>query len=319
MVAETALSASNLILPIFVDERAHESTPIASMPGVQRHPPKAAVAEALEAERLGIPAVLLFGLPSEKDNQGSGAWNPAGGVQEAARAIRDGTETAVLTDVCLCEYTTHGHCGIVRTESGAASQGLASIDNDATLPLLVQTAISHARAGAHFVAPSAMMDGQVAAIRAGLDGAGFREVGILSYAAKFASAFYGPFRDAVQSAPAFGDRRTHQMDPPNAREAVREALLDVGEGADIVMVKPAGPYLDVVRAIRERVDVPVAAYQVSGEYAILHSAAERGWLDLPRATLESVMGIRRAGADIVITYFAKEIAKALASPPRRDA
>ncbi|MHB8584717.1 MAG: porphobilinogen synthase [Thermoplasmatota archaeon] len=308
LTSETRLHAADLIHPIFVDETGHESVPIPSLPGVSRHPVKAAVADAIEARNLGIRSVLLFGIPKTKDPQGSGAWNARGGVQEAASAIRQATDLAIVTDVCLCEYTTHGHCGVVTTPKG---ESVPCVDNDATLPLLARTAVSHAEAGAHIVAPSAMMDGQVQAIRRGLDEAGFPDVAILSYAAKYSSAFFGPFRDAVGSAPAFGDRRTHQMSPANAREALREIDMDLEEGADMIMVKPAGPCLDIIRAARDRVRVPLVAYQVSGEYAALHAAAERGWMDLPSAMMETVLGIRRAGADVVITYFAKAIARRL--------
>jgi porphobilinogen synthase len=247
--------------------------------------------------------VLLFGLPASKDETGSGAWDPAGPVPQAIASIkRRAGDLVVIADVCLCEYTSHGHCGVLDASTGAVA-------NDGTLPLLARAAVAYADAGADIVAPSAMMDHQVAAIRAALDDAGHGDVAILSYAVKYASAFYGPFREAAESAPAFGDRRSYQMDPPNAREALREASLDVAEGADALMVKPAGPYLDVLRLVRERFDLPLAAYQVSGEYAMLKAAAERGWLDERRAALESLVGIRRAGADLVITYYAKDAAR----------
>jgi porphobilinogen synthase len=248
----------------------------------------------------------LFGLPARKDATGSAAWDPAGPVPQAIAAIkRQAPDLIVIADVCLCEYTDHGHCGVLQPASGA-------VENDATLPLLAQAAVAYADAGADIVAPSAMMDGQVAAIRAALDRAGHQETAILAYAAKFASAFYGPFREAAGSTPQFGDRRAYQMDPANGREALREVALDAEEGADLLMVKPAGPYLDILRQVRDRYDRPVVAYQVSGEYAMLKAAAERGWLDERRAALESLIAIRRAGADLIITYYAKEVARWLA-------
>jgi porphobilinogen synthase len=273
------------------------------MPGhTQRSVDRLAV-EIDDVGALGLPSVLLFGLPGEKDDTGSGAWDATGPVPQAIASIkRRASEIVVIADVCLCEYTSHGHCGVLDAETGAVA-------NDATLPLLARAAVAYADAGADIVAPSAMMDHQVAAIRAALDDAGHSEVAILSYAVKYASAFYGPFRDAAESAPAFGDRRAYQLDPSNVREALREAALDVAEGADMLMVKPAGPYLDVVRRVREQFDLPLVAYQVSGEYAMLKAAAERGWLDERRAVLESLVGIRRAGADVIITYFAKDAAQ----------
>jgi porphobilinogen synthase len=247
--------------------------------------------------------VLLFGIPEHKDPEGSGAWDPNGPVPQAIAAIKDAAPSlTVWADVCMCEYTDHGHCGVL---------GEFGVDNDATLPLLARASLAYARAGADVIAPSDMMDGRVAAIRAALDESGFSRTVIVSYAAKYASAFYGPFRDAAGSTPRFGDRRGYQMDPPNVREAVREAMSDIEEGADMVMVKPGLPYLDVIRAVRERVQVPVVAYQVSGEYAMLHAAAERGWIDLARAMTEATIALRRAGADLVITYFARELAEAL--------
>jgi porphobilinogen synthase len=261
-----------------------------------------AAREASEIADLGLPAVLLFGLPSEKDEQASGAWSPDGIVQQAIPAIRAAAPNLlVITDVCLCEYMSHGHCGIV-DDDGA-------VLNDPSLDLLAQTAVSHALAGAHIVAPSDMMDGRVAAIRGALDDEGFAMTPILSYAAKYASAFYGPFREAAQSAPAFGDRRAYQMDPANLREALKEVELDIDEGADMVMVKPALAYLDVIRAVREITDLPLVAYNVSGEYAMLKAAAQAGWIDEDRAVDEILLGIRRAGADIIITYHAKEVAR----------
>ena len=301
LVREVALTPADLVLPLFVEHGLDARTPIASMPGVERLSIEHAVAEAGAAAELGIPGVLLFGIPSHKDAEGSGAWDDEGIVQLATRAIKAAhPDLLVLTDVCLCEYTSHGHCGLLRDDG--------AVDNDTTLDLLARTAVSQARAGADAVAPSDMMDGRVGALRAALDDADLPETPILAYSAKFASAFYGPFRDAADSAPAFGDRRGYQMDPANAREALREVDLDVAEGADIVMVKPALPFLDVIARVRERVDVPVAAYNVSGEYAMIKAAAAAGMLDERAAVLEALTGIRRAGADIVITYHAKDVA-----------
>jgi len=300
---ETRLAPEQLVAPLFVclGERVRE--PIPSMPGHARLSPDLAAREAAELAELGVGSVILFGIPSEKNAEGTGAWDPNGPVPQAIRRIKAGTPALnVWADVCLCEYTDHGHCGVLRGDE---------VDNDATLPLLARASVACARAGADVIAPSDMMDGRVAAIRAALDDSGFEQTVIVSYAVKYASAFYGPFRDAAGSTPQFGDRRSYQMDPPNVREAIREALADVGEGADMVMVKPGLPYLDVIRAVRERVDVPVAAYQVSGEFAMLHAAAERGWIDLPRAMMETSIALRRAGADILITYFARELATTL--------
>jgi porphobilinogen synthase len=304
LVAETRLAASSLILPIFVDARVDAPSPIASLPGHSRWP-VARVAEIGErAVRAGIGGLLLFGLPQEKDDRGENAADPLGPVPSALRSLRERVPDLVLAaDVCLCEYTTHGHCGVLR---GAA------VDNDATLPVLADAAVEYARAGADIIAPSDMMDGRVAAIRAALDATAMPETAILSYAAKFASAYYGPFREAADCAPSFGDRTAYQMDPPNAREALAEMESDLAEGADALMVKPAGPYLDVLARARQRFDVPLAAYQVSGEYAALHAAADRGWLDLRRAALESLTGIARAGADLIVTYFALDAAAWLA-------
>ena len=303
MLAETQLSARQLIHPLFVRAGRGVERPIDSMPGHSQRSVDRLAAEIDEIGGLGLPAVLLFGLPSSKDETGTGAWDPAGPVPQAIASIkRQASDVLVIADVCLCEYTSHGHCGVLDATTGAVA-------NDATLPLLARAAVAYADAGADVVAPSAMMDHQVATIRAALDDAGYGDVAILSYAVKYASAFYGPFREAAESAPAFGDRRAYQMEPGNVREALREAALDVTEGADMLMVKPAGPYLDVVRRVRERFDLPLAAYQVSGEYAMLKAAAERGWLDERRAALESLVGIRRAGADLVITYFAKDAAR----------
>jgi porphobilinogen synthase len=302
MVRETELTPSDLVAPMFVTLGERERTAIDSMPGVERLSISQAVEEAGEVHGLGIPAVLLFGVPTDKDEQGSGAYDQEGVVQLAVRALKDAhPELVVITDVCLCAYTSHGHCGVV-LEDGR-------VDNDISLELLAKTAISHARAGADAVAPSDMMDGRVGALRAQLDAEDFKELPIIAYSAKFASAFYGPFREAAQSAPAFGDRRSYQMDPANAQEAVREALLDVSEGADVVMVKPALPYLDVIRGVKEATRVPVAAYNVSGEYAMVKAAAAAGYVDERSVVLESLTAIRRAGADIVISYHAKDAAR----------
>jgi len=302
MVRETELSPAHLVYPMFVQLGEDSRTPIEAMPGVERLSISHAVEEAGDAYALGVPAVLLFGLPAEKDDQGSGAYDDEGVVQLAVRALKEAyPDLVVITDVCLCAYTSHGHCGVI--------SGEGEIDNDVTLELLAKTAISHAQAGADAVAPSDMMDGRVGALRGQLDSEGFKDIPIIAYSAKFASAFYGPFREAADSAPAFGDRRSYQMDPANAEEAVREALLDVEEGADVVMVKPALPYLDVIRRVKEATRVPVAAYNVSGEYAMLKAAGAAGYLDERAAVLESLTAIRRAGADIVITYFAKEVAE----------
>jgi porphobilinogen synthase len=315
MVRETELTPSHLVLPLFVELGTDSRTPVDSMPGVERLSISHAVEEAGEANDLGIPAVLLFGLPAEKDEQASGAYDEEGVVQLAVRAIKEAhPDLVVMTDVCLCAYTSHGHCGIIRTASEASGAPPAKpdegqVDNDVTLELLAKTAISHAGAGADAVAPSDMMDGRVGALRSQLDSEGYKDVPIVAYSAKFASAFYGPFREAADSAPAFGDRRTYQMDPANADEAVREALLDVEEGADVVMVKPALPYLDVIRRVKEATRVPVAAYNVSGEYSMVKAAAAAGHLDERAAVLETLTAIRRAGADIVISYHAKDVAE----------
>jgi porphobilinogen synthase len=302
MVRETELTPAHLVLPLFVQLGEDARTPVEAMPGVERLSISHAVEEAGHAHALGIPAVLLFGLPAEKDLQGSGAYDQEGVVQLAVQALKDAhPELVVMTDVCLCSYTSHGHCGVV-TDDGA-------IDNDLTLELLAKTAISHAAAGADAVAPSDMMDGRVGALRSQLDSEGHKDVPIVAYSAKFASAFYGPFREAADAAPAFGDRRSYQMDPANADEAVREALLDVEEGADVVMVKPALPYLDVIRRVKEATRVPVAAYNVSGEYALIKAAAAAGYVDERSTVLEALTGIRRAGADIVVTYHAKDVAE----------
>ena len=302
MVRETAFNADDFIYPLFLVEGTGLVQPISSMPGQAQRSVDILPQEIDELSSLGIPAVLLFGIPGHKDATGSGAWNPQGPVQRAIGAIkRRSPETVVIADVCLCEYTDHGHCGVLSPEG--------EVLNDDTLALLARSAVSFADAGADIVAPSAMMDRQVAAIRAGLDAVGHDEVAILAYAAKFASAFYGPFREAAQSAPQFGDRRAYQMDPANGREALREVALDVEEGADMLMVKPAGPYLDIVRQVRDRYEVPLAAYQVSGEYAMLKAASQNGWLDEKRAAMESLTAIKRAGADLIITYYAKDAAR----------
>ncbi len=311
LVRETDVRADQLVLPLFVTEAgAFDGSPpgragrqpIATMPGVDRLSLAAVVEEAKEVARLGIAAVMLFGLPAEKDEHGSGAWDQEGVVQLATRAIKQAVpELLVITDVCLCEYTSHGHCGVLREDG--------TVDNDASLELLAQTAVSHARAGADIVAPSDMMDGRVGAIRAELDGDGFADTPILAYSAKFASAFYGPFREAADSAPAFGDRRGYQMDPANGREAVREALLDVQEGADMVMVKPALAYGDLIRAVKRATRLPVAAYNVSGEYAMVKAAAAAGYLDERATVLEILTSLRRAGADTIVTYHAKDAAR----------
>lgn len=304
LVRETQLSPSDLVYPLFVSEAESGRTPIPSMPGVDRLSIAALVQEVSEAWEEGIRAVLLFGIPEERDETGGSALRDEGIVQRAVRELRRALpELVVITDVCLCEYMSHGHCGLVRD---------GEVLNDETLELLAAQAVSHAEAGADLVAPSDMMDGRVAAIRGALDAAGRETTGILSYAVKYASAYYGPFRDAVDSAPRFGDRRGYQMDPANALEALREAALDVEEGADILMVKPALPCLDIVRRVKDEFGMPTAAYQVSGEYAMIRAAAERGWIDEREATMEAILAIRRAGADLVITYAARSTARALA-------
>ena len=301
LVRETDLSPSHLVHPLFIELGTGSRTPIESMPGVERLSISNAVDEAGQAKELGIPAVIVFGIPTEKDDVGSGAYDDEGVVQLATRAIKEAhPDLLVITDVCLCEYTSHGHCGVVLADG--------MIDNDATLDLLARTAVSQAEAGADAVAPSDMMDGRVGALRGRLDGAGFEDLPIIAYSAKFASAFYGPFREAVDSTPAFGDRRSYQMDPANGQEAVREALLDVEEGADVVMIKPALPCLDVIRRVKETTQIPVAAYNVSGEYAMVKAAAAAGYVDEQAVVLETITAIRRAGADIVITYHAKDVA-----------
>ncbi|MEO6235741.1 MAG: porphobilinogen synthase [Vicinamibacterales bacterium] len=301
LVRETRLSPENFVYPLFVVPGEAQRREIASMPGVFQLSVDEIVKEATAARDEGIPGVLLFGLPPEKDAVGTGASDPEGPVQTAVRALKKEVPgLLVVTDVCLCEYTSHGHCGILDGED---------VVNDATVEELARAALSHAAAGADIVAPSDMMDGRVGRIREKLDGAGFTQVGIMAYAAKYCSAFYGPFRDAADSAPAFGDRRSHQMDPGNVEEALREVALDLDEGADIVMVKPALPYLDVIARVKQEFGVPTAAYHVSGEYAMLKAAARNGWIDEPRAMMEMLTSIRRAGADIIITYYARDAAR----------
>ena len=309
LVRETRLDPGDLIYPLFICPGEGVRNPVSSMPGVFNLSIDQAVREAEESASLGIGGLLLFGLPDKKDEQATGAWDDNGIVQRALRALKQSSaakKLVLMADVCLCEYTSHGHCGVV-LKSGDEYE----IDNDPSLDLLAKTGASLARAGADVVAPSDMMDGRVAAIRRALDKDGNTNTPILSYASKFASAFYGPFREAADSAPQFGDRRSYQMDGANAREAVREIELDLAEGADMILMKPAMPYLDIVHAARERFGVPMGAYQVSGEYSMLHAAFERGWLEKDRAMIESLVGIRRAGADFIVTYFAKQAAKLL--------
>jgi porphobilinogen synthase len=303
MVRETKVSVDDLIYPLFVVTGRNQRIPIASMPGIDRFSVDLLVEEVKTVRELGIPAVLLFGIPERKDPMGTEAYADNGIVQKAVRALKkEVPEVMVITDVCLCEYTDHGHCGVI---SGG------DVDNDSTLDLLARMALSHARAGADMVAPSDMMDGRVGEIRDVLDEHGFEHLPIMSYAAKYASAFYGPFREAAGSAPQFGDRRSYQMDPANSLEALREVTLDVEEGADIIMVKPALAYLDVLKMVREEIDLPLAAYNVSGEYAMIKAAAEKGWIDGERVMMETLTSIKRAGADLILTYFAKEAAEKL--------
>ncbi len=303
-VRETTVSPSDLVLPLFAVPGERVRNPVGSMPGVEQTSVDELLRDAEEAMKLGVPAVLLFGIPEGKDEVGSSGYHEHGVVQNAVRALkREIPELLVVTDVCLCEYTSHGHCGVLRGDE---------VDNDATLPLLARMAVSHAEAGADVVAPSDMMDGRVGTIREALDGSGLASVPILAYSAKFASAFYGPFREAAESTPAFGDRRAYQMDPANAREALREVRADIEEGADMVMVKPALPYLDVIHRVRTETEYPVFAYHVSGEYAMVLAAAERGWIDGDRAMREVLTSIRRAGADRIITYYARQFARGAA-------
>lgn len=303
MVRETLLVPSQLILPLFVRSGIGVRQAVGSMPGVNQTSVDELLVDARAAAALGVGGVLLFGIPATKDAEGSGAWDDDGPVQQAVRMLkRELPELVVITDVCMCEYTDHGHCGILRD---------GEVDNDATLALLAREALSHARAGADVVAPSDMMDGRVSAIRQALDAGGFQNTPILSYAAKFASAYYGPFREAAESTPQSGDRRGYQMDAGNADEALRETWQDIEEGADMVMVKPAGPFLDIIARVKNETGYPLAAYQVSGEFAMIHAAAQRGWIELDRAMMESLIGIRRAGADMIITYFATDAARVL--------
>ena len=302
MVRETSLDPSDFIYPIFVTHGRDVRVPIASMPGQYQLSPDQLAREAAELRDLGVPAVMVFGLPSAKDDLGTEAYAADGIAQRAVRALKDADpELIVLTDVCLCEYTSHGHCGVVAADG--------TLLNDPSVELIVRTALSQVEAGADMVAPSDMMDGRVGAIRQALDGAGFDQTAIFAYAAKYASAYYGPFREAAESAPAFGDRRAYQMDPGNAREAMREIELDIAEGADLIMIKPALAYLDVIRRARDRFDLPLAAYNVSGEYAMIKAAAANGWIDEERLIPETLLGIKRAGASIILTYHAKEMAR----------
>ena len=321
LVRETALAPDDLVWPLFAVPGKKVRNPVKSMPGVFQLSVDELVAEAPAGWNAGVRSVILFGVPEKKDAVGSGAWDEAGIIPRAVRALKESVPgLVVMTDVCMCEYTDHGHCGVLKpTRAGGPGQDL-TIDNDATLELLAKEAVAHAKAGADIVAPSDMMDGRVAAIREALDREGYGEVPILSYAAKFAGAFYGPFRDAAESAPREGpgipkDRKGYQMDPGNWREALREVALDVAEGADLVMVKPAVPYLDIVRLVRDRFELPVAAYHVSGEYAMIKAAAEKGWIDEERVMLETLLCIRRAGADLVLTYYAKDAAALLTGRP----
>jgi len=303
MVRETKVSVDDLIYPLFVTHGRKVRNEISSMPGIAQLSVDLAVREAEETFRLGVPAIILFGIPRKKDPRGSEAYARSGIIQQAIRAIKDKLpDLVVITDVCLCEYTSHGHCGVIVK---------GQVDNDATLELLARMSVSHAEAGADMVAPSDMMDGRVQAIRGALDRRGFENVPIMAYAAKHASGFYGPFREAAESTPQFGDRRSYQMDPSNSREALREVSLDVQEGADIIMVKPALPYLDIIRTVREEFDLPVGAYNVSGEYSMIKAAAQRGWVDEERVMMEVLTGIKRAGADLILTYFAKDAARLL--------
>ncbi len=303
MVRETRLSSDNLVMPLFIVPGSQVSNPVASMPGVAQLSVDRAVEECKRIRDLGIPGVILFGIPDKKDTEGSGAYSDNGIIQRALRALKKEVPDLVLiTDVCLCEYTDHGHCGVIIDDD---------VDNDSTLDLLAKEAVSHAKAGADMVAPSDMMDGRVGAIREALDEEGFDQIPIMAYAAKFASGFYGPFREAAESAPQFGDRRSYQMDPPNGDEALREVELDIEEGADIVMVKPALAYLDLIWRVKEMFGYPVAAYNVSGEYAMIKAAAQSGWLDEERVMMETLIAMRRAGADLILTYFAKAAAAVL--------
>jgi porphobilinogen synthase len=303
LIRETGLEPQNLIYPLFVGPGKDKAQPISSMPGVAQLSVDRAAKECAEVDALGIPAVILFGIPVEKDAVGSEAYDDHGVVQQAIRAVKEKVpEMLVITDVCLCEYTDHGHCGVVKN---------GDVDNDSTLELLAKEALSHARAGADIIAPSDMMDGRVGAIRKALDGNGFTQTPIMAYAAKYASGFYGPFREAAESTPQFGDRRSYQMDPANSDEALREVELDIHEGADIVMVKPAMAYLDIIYRVKQKFGYPVAAYNVSGEYSMIKAAAQNGWIDEQRIMMEVLFAIRRAGADMILSYFAKDAAKLL--------
>ncbi|WP_394740876.1 porphobilinogen synthase [Natronococcus roseus] len=321
LVSETSLEPADFIAPVFVDATTDERRPIETMPGHERVPIDESVARVEEVLETGVEAVMLFGIPESKDPEGTRAWADDGVVQEATRRITSETDAYVITDVCLCEYTDHGHCGPLEAELRGEEAGAydhaadcdpaLTVDNDATLEALDRIAVSHAEAGTDMIAPSGMMDGMVTAIREGLDHEGYERVPIMSYAAKYESAFYGPFRDAADGAPAFGNRRHYQMDPANAREAMREVRLDAEQGADVLMVKPALPYLDIVGDLRREFDHPIAAYNVSGEYAMLHAASEKGWLDLEAVAHESLLSIKRAGADLILTYFAEDVAEHL--------
>ncbi|GAC1490682.1 MAG: porphobilinogen synthase [Gemmatimonadaceae bacterium] len=303
LVRETHLAAAQLVLPVFVRDGRKIRRPVGSMPGVNQTSVDEMLRDAEAAAKANVGGIILFGVPETKDSTGSSAWDEDGAVQTGVRALKkELPELVVITDVCMCEYTDHGHCGVLKD---------GDVDNDATLELLSRAALSHARAGADIVAPSDMMDGRVRSIRSSLDGAGFSQISILSYAAKYASAYYGPFREAAESVPQTGDRRGYQMDPGNAEEAIREVLADIEEGADAVMVKPAGPYLDIVSRVKSETGYPVAAYQVSGEDAMIGAAADRGWIEKDRVMMESLVGIRRAGADFIVTYFATEAARQL--------
>jgi porphobilinogen synthase len=325
MVRETALAVDDLILPLFVRPGTGERRPISSMPGQCQLSVDELVREAEAAHALGVPAIILFGIPSRKDAAGSEAYSPQGIICQAVRAVKKAAPNlVVITDVCLCEYTDHGHCGVVRRQEGKADA--FAVDNDATLQLLAREALTHVQAGADMVAPSDMMDGRVGAIRKALDSEGHSDIPIMAYSAKYASGFYGPFREAAESPPQFGDRSTYQMDPPNSDEALREVQLDIEEGADIVMVKPALAYMDITYRVKQQFHVPVATYNVSGEYAMVKAAAEKGWLNERRIVMEMLVGFRRAGADLILTYWAKEVARWLAegqpvaggSPSARD-
>ncbi|WP_256402113.1 porphobilinogen synthase [Halorubrum salinum] len=309
LVSETSLSAADLVAPVFVDATTDERVPIETMPGHERVPVDEAVDRVEEILETGVEAVIFFGIPESKDAEGARAYADDGVVQRAIRRVDAETDAYVIGDVCLCEYTDHGHCGVI--EPSAETDPTLTVKNDETLDLLAETAVSQADAGADMVAPSAMTDGQVRAIREALDAAGHEDVALMSYAVKYESAFYGPFRDAADGAPAFGDRRHYQMDPANRREALREARIDAEEGADVLMVKPGLPYLDIVADLRREFDHPIAAYNVSGEYAMIHAAAEKGWLDLTETAHESLLSIKRAGADLIVTYFAEDLAERL--------